>query len=168
MKIEVEVVWFGAGLKARLYSVRLPGQAEAETTRFFNRMLIDARYESDERFGSALRRLLDWLDRIVRLEGALPRFFRTGEGFGQALPIDKGPFRLYCYRFDDRNLLLCGGGLKTAQTAQASPDCLPHFNLMNHVVRALRRNHTGPERLPTNAKQAYLLEITIPDDEYPG
>ena len=82
MKIEVEVVWFGAGLKARLYSVRLPGQAEAETTRFFNRMLVDARYESDERFGSALRRLLDWLDRIVRLEGALPRFFRTGEGFG--------------------------------------------------------------------------------------
>ena len=168
MKIAVEVVWFGAGLKARLFSVRLPDQVETETTRFFNRMLLDARYESDERFGAALRRLLDWLDRIARLEGALLRLFRTGEGAGQALPIDKGPFRLYCYRLDDRNLLLCGGGLKTAQTVQESPDCLPHFTLMNHVVRALRRNHLGPERLPTNATQAYVLDLDIPADEYPG
>jgi hypothetical protein len=168
VKIEVEVVWFGAGLKARLYSVRLPGQSDAETTRFFNRMLIDARYKSDERFGTALRKLLDWLDRITRLEGALLRLFRTGEGYGQALPIDKGPLRLYCYRFDDRNLLVCGGGIKTAQTIQDSPDCLPHFNLMNYVVKALRRQHVGPERLPASAGQAYILEIDIPDDEYPG
>lgn len=168
MKIEVEVVLFSAGLKARLYSVRLPRQVEAETTRFFNRMLTDVRYKSDKRFGTALRTLLDWLDRITRLEGALLRLFRTGEGYGQALPIDKGPLRLYCYRFDDRNLLVCGGGIKTAQTVQDSPDCLPHFNLMNHVVKALRRQHVGPERLPTNAEQAYMLEIEIPDDEYPG
>lgn len=168
MKIEVEVVWFDSGLKARLYSVRMPGQAEAETTRSFNRMLVNARYKSDERFGAALRKLFDWLDRITRLEGALLRLFRTGEGYSQALPIDKGPLRLYCYRFDDRNLLVCGGGIKTAQTVQGSPDCLPHFHLMNHIVKALRRQHVGPERLPTDAERAYILEIEVPDDEYPG
>lgn len=166
MKIQVEVVWFAEGTKARLYSVRLPEQADSETARFFNRMLVHPHYQSDQRFGAALRTLLDWLDRITRLEGALLRFFRLGEGQGHALPIDKGPLRLYCYRFDDRNLLVCGGGIKSSQKVQHSPDCLPHFNLMNYVVEALRRRHLGPERLPTTASQAYLLEIDIPDDEY--
>ncbi|WP_143164149.1 hypothetical protein [Hymenobacter daecheongensis] len=168
MKITVEVVWFAEGLKARLYSVRLPGQTAPETVRFFNRMSAHPSYESDTRFASALRTLLDWLDRIIRLEGALLRFFRPGEGQGHALPIDKGPLRLYCYRLDDRNLLVCGGGIKASQTVQESPDCLPHFNLMNCVVKALRRRHIGPERLPQDASQAYLLEIEIPDDEHPG
>lgn len=166
MKILVEVVWFAEGPKARLYSVRLPEQADSETARFFGRMLAHSRYRSDKRFGDALRILLDWLDRIARLEGALLRFFRPGEGQGHALPIDKGPLRLYCYRFDDRTLLLCGGGIKSSQTVQESPDCLPHFRLMNYVVQALRRRHVGPERLPENATQAYSLEIDIPDDEY--
>lgn len=168
MKISVEVVWFAEGTKARLYSVRLPEQADSETARFFNRMLTHSRYQSDARFASALRTLLDWLDRITRLEGALLRFFRPREGQGHALPIDKGPLRLYCYRFNDRNLLVCGGGIKSGQTVQQSPDCQPHFNLMNSVVQAMRRRHIGPERLPENASQAFLLEIDIPDDEYPG
>lgn len=168
MKIRVEVILFAEGLKARLYSVRLPKQADPETTRFFNRMISHQRYQTDARFASALRTLLDWLDRIIRLEGSLARFFRPGEGQGHALPIDKGPLRLYCYRFDDHNLLLCGGGIKASQRVKESPDCLPHFNLMNYVVQALRRRHIGPEQLPQNNAQAYLLEIEIPDDEYPG
>lgn len=167
MKIPVEVIWFAEGPKARLFSVRLPEQEAPETARFFNRMLANPLYQSDARFGTALRTLLDWLDRITRLEGALLRFFRTGEGHGHALPVDKGPLRLYCYRFDDRNLLVCGGGIKSSQKVQQSPDCLPHFNLMNYVVDALRRRHIGPERLPGNASQAYSLELDIPDDEYP-
>lgn len=167
MKIQVEVVWFAEGPKARLYSVRLAGHADSETARFFNRMMVDSRYQSDARFGSALRTLLDWLNRIARLEGALLRFFRPGEGQGQALPVDKGPLRLYCYRFDDRTLLLCGGGIKSSQKVQQSPDCLPHFHLMNAVVQALRRRHIGPERLPENTTQVYSLEIDLPEDEHP-
>lgn len=162
------MVWFAEGTKARLYSVRLPNQEDPETARFFNRMLSHSRYQSDARFAGALRVLLDWLNRIARLEGALLRHFRPGEGQGHALPVDKGPLRLYCYRFDDRHLLICGGGIKTAQTVQQSPDCLPHFRLMNSVVQALRRRHIGPERLPDKASEAYLLEIEISDNEYPG
>lgn len=126
------------------------------------------RYRSDERFGTALRTLLDWLDRIARLEGALPRFFRPREGKGLALPIDKGPFRLYCYRFNDQALLLCGGGIKSAQTIQESPDCLPHFTLMNRVVQALQQQRVTPDQLPANTTEVYALELEIPDDEYPG
>ena len=126
------------------------------------------RYLSDERFGTALRTLLDWLDRIARLEGALQRSFRPREGRGLALPIDKGPFRLYCYRFNDQALLLCGGGIKSAQTVQESPDCLPHFTLMNYVVQALQRQRVTLDQLPANTTEVYALELEIPDDEYPG
>lgn len=124
------------------------------------------RYNSDKRFGTALRTLLDWLDRIARLEGALERSFRPREGQGLALPIDKGPLRLYCYRFNDQALLLCGGGIKSAQTIQESPDCLPHFTLMNYVVQQLRRQHIGPDQLPTSATEVYNFEIELPEDEH--
>ena len=139
-----------------------------ETTRFFNRMMGSPLYASNKRFGTALRTLLDWLDRITKFEGALERSFRPREGRGLALPIDKGPFRLYCYRFNDQALLLCGGGIKSAQTIQQSPDCLPHFLLMNHVVQALQRHHVTPELLPANTTEVYALELEIPDDKYAG
>ena len=168
MKINVEVVWFAQGAKAKLYSVRLPGQAETETTRFFNRMLALPRYALDNRFASALRTLLDWLDRITRLEGALLRLFRPREGMGLALPIDKGPLRLYCYRFNDQTLLLFGGGIKSGQTIQESPDCLPHFTFMNHVMQALRRQHLGADDLPADSTEIVTIQLEIPDDEYPG
>ena len=93
MKILVEVLLFAQGAKARLYSIRMPAQPHPETTRFFHRMMGLPRYLSDKRFGTAVRTLLDWLDRIARLEGALERSFRPREGRGLALPSDKGPLR---------------------------------------------------------------------------
>lgn len=146
----------------------MPEQSQPETTRFFNRMMGLPRYLTDKRFGTALRTLLDWLDRIARLEGALERSFRPREGKGLALPIDKGPLRLYCYRFNDRALLLCGGGIKSAQTVQESPDCLPHFTLMNQVVQALQRQRITPELLPANTTEVFAFDLEIPDDEYAG
>lgn len=167
MKIHVEIVPFGTGPKARLYAIRLPGQSKPEVARFFDRI-------QNERTGVARKKLLiaasiilDWLNRIVTLDGAQERFFRPREGRGLALPLDAGPLRLYCYRLDDQTLVLCGGGVKEAQTVQDSPDCLPHFNLMNSVINELKRRRITSEQLTPTTGPLFSLAITPPIDYDP-
>lgn len=164
MKIRVKIELFGTGSKARLYAIRLPEQTKPEVARFIDRILAGDYDQKSKRVRDALRTILDWLDRIARLDGAQERFFRPREGRGLALPIDKGPLRLYCYRLDDGNLLLCGGGLKQSQTIQTSPDCLPHFDIMNSVVSELKRQQVTAAQLPDSIDQPLHLEITLPTD----
>ena len=39
---------------------------------------------------------------------------------------------------------------------------------MNHVVRALQRQHLGADDLPTDPTQTIALHFELPADEYPG
>jgi hypothetical protein len=162
VKLRVVIALFDIGQSARLYSVRLPDQVKPETARFFDRMMTDIRFQPNSRLTKNLRTIWEWLDRIARLDGAQERFFRPREGQGLALPIDKGMLRLYCYRFDDQALLLCGGGIKESQTAQESPDCIAHFTLMNSVISELKRKRITSHQLPAKAGDVLHLDITLP------
>jgi len=160
VKIRVTITPFNFGQRANLYSVRLLTHAKSETDRFFARIIAHENYEE---LSPSLRKLLEWLERISRLDGAQERFFRPREGGGLALPVDKGLLRLYCYRFDEYALLLCGGGIKTSQQVKDSPDCLPHFDLMNSIVNELRRRKITPQQLPATAGSTLTLDINLPD-----
>jgi len=70
-------------------------------------------------------------------EGALERHFRP-EKNGEAIPIESSNLRLYCLRLSDENVILVNGGIKTSQTAQDSPDLLPHFETINSFKIILR------------------------------
>ena len=162
--MRVEIQLFGAGPKARLYAIRLPEQAKPEVARFFDRIRDGTSGTKHKQILAAASVILDWLNRIATLEGAQERFFRPREGRGLALPLDAGPLRLYCYRLDDKTLVLCGGGVKEAQTVQDSPDCLPHFNLMNSVISELKRRRITSAQLLASAGSSFPLAIIPPTD----
>lgn len=165
MKIRVEIELFSAGAKANIYAVRLWQQDKPEAARFFDRIMRQlATQPAATRLRSSLSVILDYLERISRLDGAQERFFRPREGRGLALPVAKGLLRLYCYRMDNSTLIICGGGLKEGDTVQQSPDCLPHFNLMNNVIDELKRRRILPANLPAASGESLTLYITPPPD----
>lgn len=70
--------------------------------------------------------------------GANEFYFRN-ERLGEALPppYKSGDLRLYCSRFSDRIVILGNGGIKTSQSAQDSPGCLPYFEFINELVKEI-------------------------------
>lgn len=161
MKIRVEIELFAAGARATIYAVRLAPREKPEAARFFDRIL---RLPATSPLRASLSVILDYLERIRRLEGVQERFFRPREGRGLALPVSKGDLRLYCYRLDDATLIICGGGQKQGRTVQESPDCLPHFNLMNSIIDELKRRRITPGHLPADSTTSFTLYITPPVD----
>jgi hypothetical protein len=49
------------------------------------------------------------------------------------LPDTPNKLRLYCIRCSQQTVILGGGGHKTSQKVQDSPDCYPHFKLAKLV-----------------------------------
>lgn len=165
MKIRVELELFLAGATANIYAVRLWQQKKPEAARFFDRIMQSlAPPSTAKRLRDSLTVILDYLERISRLEGAQERFFRPREGRGLALPVAKGNLRLYCYRLNNQTLIICGGGIKEGATIQESPDCLPHFNLMNSVIDELKRQRITSADLPVRQGQSLTLYIIPPPD----
>lgn len=114
----------------QFYTIRFEKENDNETDKFISR------FTQSEEFKEDLGKIIYWIDKIGKT-GALERHFRP-EKFAVAIPIDSGySLRFYCYRINDNVLILGNGGIKTSQKVQDSPDCLPHFDLMNHVAKKL-------------------------------
>ncbi|MBX0334845.1 hypothetical protein K3G39_16520 [Pontibacter sp. HSC-14F20] len=136
----------GVYLKLRLvtyYTIRVQGEELSETDKFFKRFMNSA-YAKD------LGNIKYWLkDKIGEERGASERYFRS-EKRAHALPppIPSSDLRLYCWRCSDSVVLLGNGGVKTSQKAKDSPDCYPHFELMNAVVKEIKRRRLSCSDFP--------------------
>lgn len=153
MKLFVEI---GVYMKLRLvtyYTIRVQREELSETDKFFKRFANSA-YEKD------LGNIKYWLkDKIGEERGASERYFRS-EKRAHALPppIPSSDLRLYCWRCNDSVVLLGNGGVKTSKKAKDSPDCYPHFELMNAVVKEIKRKRLACSDLPVDGK---ALQLTI-------
>ncbi len=114
----------------RIYTVKFDDEKDNETDRFISRFIHDKKYKND------FSTIIYWINKIGT-SGVLERYFRT-EGRAVAIPVESGKkLRLYCYRVNENILILGNGGIKTSKKVQKSPDCLPHFELMNHVAKKI-------------------------------
>jgi hypothetical protein len=112
-----------------MYTVHFEQSKENETDSFIARFAKDPKYARD------FNTIIYWINKIGQT-GVLERYFRS-EGRAVALPIETSKLRFYCYRINDHNIVLGNGGIKTSKKVQDSPDCLPHFRLMNHVAKKI-------------------------------
>jgi hypothetical protein len=122
-------IWDDEGRRTTFYTVKKEGTADSETDAFF------LRFESDPKFREAALMLLQLiLESIGNEHGAHEAFFRfEGAAVGLPPPRNVGlrrveldftgfPLRLYCLRIAHGLVVLMGGGIKTSQKAQDSPD----------------------------------------------
>ena len=125
-------IWDDEGSKCTFYSVRWDDAEENETDKFFNK------YDRKLEFKQAAQVLLSFvLDSIGEDHGAIDPLFNRFENEVTGLP-NKGkvnvgeivflfpgfPLRLYALRINGRSdlVILFNGGVKSAQTNQASRD----------------------------------------------
>ncbi|HCX23893.1 MAG: hypothetical protein CMB80_12685 [Flammeovirgaceae bacterium] len=111
----------------QLYTVEFEGLESNETDLFISR------FSSLEEHSFDFNAIISWINRIGEY-GALERYFRP-EKRACAIPISSGHnLRLYCFRVTDEILILGNGGVKSSQKVKNSPDCFPHFEIMNQVA----------------------------------
>ena len=120
---------YKVGIVANLYTIHFEDEKDNETDRFISRFLGDPRNKED------FDTIIQFLGKITE-NGVLERYFRP-ERKASALPIYSSNLRLYCYRVNDKILIVGNGGIKTSEKTQGSPDCLPHFNIMNELAYKL-------------------------------
>lgn len=123
-------IWDDESSKCTFYTVRTEDSLETETDKFF------IKYSSIDQWKSSTQELLSFvLDSIGEDHGAIDALFNRAENEVTGLP-NKGkvtlgefvflfpnfPLRLYALRINNRSdlVVLFNGGLKTAQTNQAS------------------------------------------------
>lgn len=123
-----QITLYKAFSEANLYTIHEQGAALSETDKFFDR------FKDDEDHISDIQIIKGWVEQIGA-RGALERYFKP-EGKALAIPIPppKSDLRLYCHRINDGILILGNGGVKTSKKVKNSPDCFPHFKLMNDVA----------------------------------
>ena len=126
-RYNVELYKVGKG--ANLYAIHFNDKTDNETDEFISRFLGNPKYKKD--FDTIIRRI----EKILE-DGALERYFRP-ERKASALPIYSSDLRLYCFRLNDKILIIGNGGIKTTKKVQDSPDCFPYFNLMNDLAYKL-------------------------------
>jgi hypothetical protein len=138
-------IWDDEGKLTTFYTIRKPHQADTETDKFFLKFENDAKYRAD---AQALVTFI--LQSIGDELGAREEFFRH-EGAAVGLPpppsivrrlaLDLGEFslRLYCLRITKNLVILMGGGIKSSQSAQDSPDLKKPFAEANTFAKAIDR-----------------------------
>jgi len=112
--------------KTQFYTIQEDGKGLTETDEFFLRFKNDPSYQKD------IETIKYWIQKIGNESGALERHFRP-ESSANAIPISVSKLRLYCYRINDKIVILGNGGIKSSQSVQDSPDCFPHFEAMNSI-----------------------------------
>ena len=126
------------------YTVRWDESMENETNKFVLRFAKSEEYRPFYQQIAAL--LVDMGER----KSARKHYFSRHEDVASAL-LPKGtfeingleinfygnPLRLYCTRLNDNMVVLFNGGLKTAQTAQASEDLAQKYREAQHFARTI-------------------------------
>lgn len=132
--------------KVVFYSVVLEGSEDDRS--LFEGFIFQQRGQNEVR----LDHILSWMKEIGERYGAQERFFRR-EMVATALPppsgisrklgfIDDGlasanALRLYCHRLNEHVVVLFGGDVKTAAIAQECARVKRHFQLANHLAKAI-------------------------------
>lgn len=118
--------------KMVFYTVRLDHREINETDLFINRFEDDSKFKEDLQI--IIRALKNNGARGIRSDQLRP------EKSAHAFPLQgvTGNLRLYCIHMNKFCIILCGGGAKSAPTAQEGPDTLPPFKMANRIEQALR------------------------------
>lgn len=143
--------------KMQFYSFLMQGEDTLEVDKFYNRFNI-APYDTSVKEIQAL------IHNMGTEFGAQERFFRK-EGLAHALPSNayhKPLLRLYCLRCCEQVVILGNGGIKESNKAKDSPDCYPHFLIMNAIAQAFRKMQVSCCDLPKK-RMPFSLSIIIPD-----
>lgn len=113
-----------------LYTLRFEGSDQNETDAFFARFQAKPEYKGDlEIIGAVFKRFSK--------RGVEDRYLR-GEDSASALPIEESNLRLYCFKGHKYCLILGGGGIKSSQLVEDSPDAYPHFKHIKAIEKAFR------------------------------
>ena len=141
MKKFATIKLFKSFRKVSFYTIQIDEEDKTETDKFFDKYLENKAVTDD------LNILVNWIREIGENRGAKSHFFRS-ENQADALPpphnilkkLDFGTnctIRLYCIRLNEKIVILCNGGIKTAQSVQDCPELLPHFRFANNLARQL-------------------------------
>lgn len=115
-----------------LYTIRFEEKEINETDAFFERFMDDPEYEEDVKIIYAALRNMG-------KRGAMSRYLRPENDFS-AVPVDSSILRLYCIKGHKYCLILGGGGIKSSQKVQDSPDAYPHFKTIQAIEKAFRQS----------------------------
>lgn len=119
------------GANVAIYSPRFEGETETEFEKFL-RLYFIPRYKKD------IAIILARIEKIQR-DGAQDRHFRYESKMNEkirAIPpnIESSKLRLYCICFDEKMIILGGGGVKHTRTYQEDP-------VLNEQVERLKLIH---------------------------
>ncbi len=140
-------VWDDSSRKVTFYTIKRDGETETETDKFL------LQFHNDPKFGTNLQAIISLLlTEMGDRHGAQTPFFSRKENAASALPppyarvshiqfkYKKFPLRLYSLRISNSLVILFGGGIKSAATAQGSPDLAQKFLEANHCSKALKKD----------------------------
>lgn len=152
------------------YTIFKDENEESETDRFIIRFSAKSHPSYVSGYKDSLDNIVTWIDEIgmrgthvasLRFENdalALPPKLIRDQSL-VTLETHQPPLRLYCIKLSPQIIVLCGGGIKTAQSAQESPDLSASFRLANKVANEL----TGM----IQAKEIVLEDTQLKADENP-
>lgn len=159
MKITVTIIPVKVPFQSKVnfYTVLLPDAEKSELQKFTDRF-------KGTSYDEALTEIQVLIRNMGTQFGAQERFFRK-EDKSHALPSNmyrRPLLRLYCLRCCDQVVILGNGGIKESNPTQDSPDCYPHFLLMNAVAIAFRKMKMSCCDLPQR-RSPFSLSIDIDD-----
>lgn len=122
----------------------------SETDAFWARFSDPDYLHYQKGYKDAFDHLNTWIEEIGKqgLEVCVLRHEDEAKGLPPKLIKDKNlkflqtyqpKLRLYCVPFPPGIIILCGGGIKTSQKNEDSPDILPHLRLAKNIARELTR-----------------------------
>ncbi len=142
-------IWYDEGSACTFYTVKWgdgTDETVSETDKFFDTYAVPG-HELEEKAMQLFRLITE---SIGNRYGAIDDFFDREERAAQALPprpkrrveaiMQLGlhfPLRLYCYRVNEQVVVLFNGGVKDADTAQASKGLGIKFYEAQHFVQRL-------------------------------
>lgn len=159
MKITVTIIPLNVPFQSKVtfYSVLLPDAEKHELQEFTDRF-------KNTEYDEALKEIRVLIANMGTHHGAQERFFRK-EDKSHALPSNlyrRPLLRLYCLRCCDQVVIFGNGGVKESNSTQGSPDCYPHFLLMNAIAIAFRKMKMSCCDLPQR-RSPFPLSIELDD-----
>jgi hypothetical protein len=160
VKLTVEIRPYDLEVESKVafYSFLIKGSddPQLEIEKFYARFV-------EEPYAAAAEDIKGLIQGMAQEYGANERFFRK-EGDSHAMPshvYNRPLLRLYCLRCCDKVVILGNGGIKTSGKTQGSPDCYPHFLVMNAIAVAFLRMGISCCDLPKR-KSPFTVQIDVP------
>ncbi|MDX2250598.1 MAG: hypothetical protein SF052_27700 [Bacteroidia bacterium] len=154
------------------YTIRDDNNQDSETDNFIQRFFDKNHSNYQAGYYNDLTLILTWIEQIgnrglgicsLRHENvakALPPSQISAKDLSY-LGTRKGKLRLYCIPLPPGIMILCGGGLKTSQKVQDSPDLLRHFRFANKIATEITNSLVNGELAVEDIKLKGNMEIWL-------